>query len=67
MARVLFVGQQPKTVDFTNPVLPPGMNAERTPRPWQRRRGAFYALSSFRHRVHAAEMPPIPGIALMIG
>jgi hypothetical protein len=38
-----------------------------TPRPWQRRRGAFYALSSFRHRVHAAEMPPIPGIALMIG
>jgi hypothetical protein len=29
MARVLFVGQQPETVDFTNPVLPPGMNAER--------------------------------------
>jgi hypothetical protein len=26
-----------------------------------------YALSSFRHRVHAAEMPPIPEIALMIG
>ena len=29
MARVLFVGQQPETVDFTNPMLPPGMNAER--------------------------------------
>mgnify|MGYP001232502255 CR=1 FL=1 len=29
MARVLFVGQQPETVDFTNPVLPPCMNAER--------------------------------------
>ena len=29
MARVLFVGQQPETVDFTNPVLPPGKNAER--------------------------------------
>ena len=29
MARVLFVGQQPETVDFTNPVLPPGMNAEK--------------------------------------
>jgi hypothetical protein len=28
MARVLFVGQQPETVDFTNPMLP-GMNAER--------------------------------------
>ena len=29
MARILFVGQQPETVDFTNPVLPPGMNADR--------------------------------------
>jgi hypothetical protein len=29
MARVLLVGQQPETVDFTNPMLPPGMNAER--------------------------------------
>ena len=29
MTHVLFVGQQPETVDFTNPMLPPGMNAER--------------------------------------
>ena len=29
MTRVLFVGQQPETVDFTDPMLPPGMNAER--------------------------------------
>ena len=29
MTSVLFVGQQPETVDFTDPVLPPGMNAER--------------------------------------
>jgi hypothetical protein len=29
MTRVLFVGQQPETVDFTSPMLPPGMNAER--------------------------------------
>jgi hypothetical protein len=29
MPRVLFVGQQPESVDFTNPVLPPGMNAEK--------------------------------------
>ena len=28
MTRVLFVGQQPETVDFTDPILPPGMNAE---------------------------------------
>ena len=29
MTRVLFVGQQPETVDFTDPILPAGMNAER--------------------------------------
>jgi hypothetical protein len=29
MPRVFFVGQQPETVDFTDPMLPPGMNAER--------------------------------------
>jgi hypothetical protein len=29
MMRVLFVGQQPETVDFTDPMLPPGMNAEK--------------------------------------
>jgi len=29
MARVLFVGQQPETVDFTDAAIPPGMNAEK--------------------------------------
>ena len=29
MTRVLFVGQQPETVDFTDPMLPPGTNAEK--------------------------------------
>jgi hypothetical protein len=29
MPRVLFVGQEPESVDFTSPVLPPDMNAER--------------------------------------
>ena len=29
MTRVLFVGQQPETVDFTDPALPPGFNAEK--------------------------------------
>jgi hypothetical protein len=29
MARVLFVGQDPNTVDFTDPSLPPGMSAEK--------------------------------------
>jgi len=29
MTQVLFVGQQPETVDFTDPILPPGTNAEK--------------------------------------
>src|SRR5882672_8054696 len=29
MTRVLFVGQQPETVDFSDPALPPGFNAEK--------------------------------------
>lgn len=29
MKRVLFVGQEPETVDFTDPALPPGLDAEK--------------------------------------
>lgn len=29
MPRVLLVGYDPETVDFSNPALPPGMNAEK--------------------------------------
>jgi hypothetical protein len=29
MMRVLFVGQLPETVDFSDPALPPGFNAEK--------------------------------------
>ena len=29
MTRVLFVGQTPETVDFSDPALPPGFNAEK--------------------------------------
>ena len=29
MTRVLFVGQQPETVDFSDPALPSGFNAEK--------------------------------------
>ena len=28
MTRILFVGQKPETVDFTDPSLPPGFNAQ---------------------------------------
>ena len=29
MKRILFVGQKPETVDFSDPSLPPGFNAEK--------------------------------------
>jgi hypothetical protein len=29
MQRILFVGQEPETVDFSDPALPPGFNAEK--------------------------------------
>jgi len=29
MTRVLFVGQRPETVDFSDPALPPGFNAQK--------------------------------------
>ena len=29
MTRVLFVGQTPETVDYSDPALPPGLNAEK--------------------------------------
>src|SRR5476649_2396186 len=29
MTRILFIGQRPETVDFSDPALPPGFNAEK--------------------------------------
>jgi hypothetical protein len=29
VTRILFVGQKPETVDFSDPALPPGLNAEK--------------------------------------
>jgi hypothetical protein len=29
MKRILFVGQNPETVDYSDPALPPGLNAEK--------------------------------------
>src|SRR5260370_35845516 len=29
LTRILFVGQQPETVDFSDPAIPPGFNAEK--------------------------------------
>jgi hypothetical protein len=29
MTRILFIGQEPETVDYSDPSLPPGLNAEK--------------------------------------
>lgn len=44
MARVLLVGLDPDTVDFSDPALPPGMNAEKV------RAGIALALNQFTER-----------------
>ena len=44
MARILFVGYDPETVDFSDPALPPGMNAEKI------NAGISFAVSQMRDR-----------------
>ncbi len=44
MTRVLLVGYDPKTVDFSNPALPPGMSVEKI------RAGIALALKQMIHR-----------------
>lgn len=44
MTRVLMVGYEPETVDFSDPALPPGMNAEKI------RAGIALALERMRER-----------------
>ena len=44
MARVLLVGLDPETVDYSDPALPPGMNAEKV------RAGIEVALKQFSDR-----------------
>ena len=44
MARVLLIGYEPETVDFSDPALPPGMTAEKV------RAGIAVALKQFDER-----------------
>ncbi|MGY2735697.1 hypothetical protein [Sphingomonas sp. UYP23] len=44
MTSILFVGQKPETVDFTDPSLPPGLNAD------QINAGITIALERIRER-----------------
>jgi len=63
MARVLFVGQDPKTVDFADPALPPGMNAEKI------QAGIDLAAAKFAERGWIGELcmisPDEAGIAML--
>ncbi|MET4636064.1 MULTISPECIES: hypothetical protein [Kaistia] len=63
MTRVLFVGQTPETVDFSDPSLPPGFNAEKI------REGFEVAETSMRERGWDKDLcmiaPDDSGIAML--
>lgn len=50
MTRVLFVGYDPETVDFSDPALPPGMTAEKI------HAGIAVAMKQFAERGWAADL-----------
>jgi len=50
MTRILLVGYDPETVDFSDPALPPGMNAEKV------RAGIAAALKQFAERGWEADV-----------
>ena len=50
MTRILYVGYEPETVDYSNPALPPGMNAEKI------HAGNAVALKGFADRGWEADM-----------
>src|SRR5690242_5827830 len=50
MTRILLVGYDPATVDFSDPALPPGMNAEKV------RAGIAVALKHFAERGWEADL-----------
>ena len=50
MTRLMYIGYEPDTVDYSNPALPPGMNAEKI------RAGNAVALKQFADRGWEADM-----------
>jgi hypothetical protein len=54
MTRVLFVGQQPETVDFSDPAIPPGFNAEKI------HAGIAIAMTKMAERGWQADLCMIP-------
>jgi hypothetical protein len=63
MTRVLFVGQQPETVDFSDPSIPPGFNAEKI------HAGIAIAMTKMAERKWLADLclvPPDPTASLLL-
>jgi hypothetical protein len=53
MPRILFVGQEPETVDFSDPALPPGFNAEKI------HAGVAVAMRQMTERGGQADLCPV--------
>jgi hypothetical protein len=54
MTRVLFVGQKPETVDYSDPAIPPGFNAEKI------NAGIAVAVAKIKERGWHADVCMIP-------
>jgi hypothetical protein len=54
MRRVLFIGQTPETVDFSDPAIPPGFNAEKI------HAGIALGMEKIRERGWSADLCLIP-------
>jgi hypothetical protein len=54
MTRVLFVGQKPETVDYSDPAIPPGFNAEKI------NAGIAVAVAKIKERGWQADVCMIP-------
>jgi hypothetical protein len=54
MTRVLFVGQKPETVDYSDPAIPPGFNAEKI------NAGIEIAVAKIKERGWQADICMIP-------
>jgi hypothetical protein len=64
MTRVLFVGQRPETVDFSDPAIPPGFNAEKI------QAGIAIAMAKMAERGWQADLcliPPDKTAGLVLG
>ena len=66
MTRVLLVGLEPETVDYSDPSLPPGMTAEKIHAGLQATRGAAVAVVSLDFAANRAVFSGIGNIAGLV-